>query len=507
MPELQLDTLESKGLIRLAAIDPELEYLFRHALVQDAAYESLLKQERRALHRQVGDALEQLYPERHGELAAVLARHFEQAGEGEKAIDYLAEAANYANERNALVEAYELFGRAQALMPQATPDDTPELRRKRLEIGFGRVRSGFSFLTEGDQLGALEPMIEEAERLGDLRLIADVRLHDALLRMFHGQRPATSPQLAATFARVAEIARELNDPVISALPRSIVGIFQVFSGDLREGVESLQEAAPLLEQKHDFVGSSFALMALGVGLARLGRFDEAVEVSDRAAAVARDGDVIARIDAMIGRSMISSARGDYEAAVPLAQECTRLAGDSGAAACVVSSSYVAGDSLMRQKRYADAKIEFERSGAISDLTNDHMFRPVVSASMHSIAASMGQAPFAGRSFDEALDEARQIHDQWAEANVLWKRAETELSRDDGDRERTFADFATVVESFKNMGARPYQARALRDWGNAMRAAGQIDEGNDKLSAALVIFDQLGLRRESDEVRATLEAAS
>ena len=81
MAELELDTLESKGLIRVAAIQPELEYLFRHALVQDAAYESLLKQERRSLHRLVGDALEQLYPERHGELAAVLARHFEQAGE------------------------------------------------------------------------------------------------------------------------------------------------------------------------------------------------------------------------------------------------------------------------------------------------------------------------------------------------------------------------------------------------------------------------------------------
>ena len=65
----QVDALEAKGLIRLAAIRPELEYLFRHGLVQDAAYESLLKQERRELHGQVGEALEELYPERAGELA------------------------------------------------------------------------------------------------------------------------------------------------------------------------------------------------------------------------------------------------------------------------------------------------------------------------------------------------------------------------------------------------------------------------------------------------------
>ena len=46
-----LGTLEASGLIEIAALQPELEYLFRHALVQDAAYASLLKQERRTLHR------------------------------------------------------------------------------------------------------------------------------------------------------------------------------------------------------------------------------------------------------------------------------------------------------------------------------------------------------------------------------------------------------------------------------------------------------------------------
>ena len=94
--DLALDTLEARGLIRLAAAQPELEYLFRHALLQDTAYESLLKQERKTLHQVVGMALEELYPDRLGEMAAVLARHFEQAGETDKAIDYLTSAAKFA---------------------------------------------------------------------------------------------------------------------------------------------------------------------------------------------------------------------------------------------------------------------------------------------------------------------------------------------------------------------------------------------------------------------------
>src|SRR3990172_2516056 len=57
----QLDTLLASGLVQLAAAQPELEYIFRHALIQDAAYHSLVKADRRQLHRAVGEALEALY--------------------------------------------------------------------------------------------------------------------------------------------------------------------------------------------------------------------------------------------------------------------------------------------------------------------------------------------------------------------------------------------------------------------------------------------------------------
>ena len=290
MADLQLDALEAKGLIRLATIDPELEYLFRHALVQDAAYGSLLKQERRALHREVGLALEELYPDRHGELAAVLARHFEQAEDAGKAIAYLVRAARYALDRNALVEAYDMYGRAEGLLPAQAADEPLELLRQRLEIRFGLVKAAFGFLDEDEQLRLLQPVIDDVDRLGDLRFTADVRLHDALLRMFRGQLPETSPKLAGSLRVVTEIADQLDDPIIAALPKSIIGLFQVFTGALKDGVAALAEAAPLLEQKRDFVGSSFALMALGVGLARLGRFEEAERASNRAVAVAEQAE-------------------------------------------------------------------------------------------------------------------------------------------------------------------------------------------------------------------------
>ena len=74
----QLATLESAHLIRTAQLQPELEYVFRHALVQEAAYESLLRNNRRMLHLTIGEVLEQLYPDRLDEFAPVLGNHFDE---------------------------------------------------------------------------------------------------------------------------------------------------------------------------------------------------------------------------------------------------------------------------------------------------------------------------------------------------------------------------------------------------------------------------------------------
>jgi serine phosphatase RsbU (regulator of sigma subunit) len=98
-----LGTLESAGLIRVAKVEPDLEYHFLHSLVQDAAYASLLDGDRKRLHLEVGNALESLYPERKKELAALLGYHFQEAGQDMRALAYFLIAgdealAAYANQ-------------------------------------------------------------------------------------------------------------------------------------------------------------------------------------------------------------------------------------------------------------------------------------------------------------------------------------------------------------------------------------------------------------------------
>ncbi len=504
MTDLQLDTLEARGLIRIATIEPELEYLFRHALLQDTAYESLLKQERKQLHQVVGHALESLYPDRLGELAAVLALHYEQAGETAKAIEYLAAAAQFASDRYAIVEAVDLYTRARALMPTDIDPDDRQMLRRRIELDMGRVKAGFSFMSEDAALSILEPLIEPAAQLGDLALEAEVHIGVALARQFRGEQPNSHPQLRSSLERIAEIARELNDPAIAALPQSLVGLFQVFVGELREGIAKLEITAPQLAQRNDFIASSFALVSLAIGYSRLGEFDRAAEAAKRATELGEQGDLIAKLDALIGESTVRSVRGDLDAAIPLARQCTEMAEATGATACVVASNFLLGDAFMRRGEFAPAQIAFERGAEVANAIEQRVFRPSIAAYIRANAASQGDFGPNARSFEEALAEARGINDRWGEANVIWKRADTEARKQGGDSAQMLDDYETAATAFESMGGRPYQARVLRDWGNALRHMGRSQEGDQRLRESVALMDELGITREADDIRATLD---
>src|SRR5260221_3671309 len=109
-----LNILESGGLIQLAAVHPDLEYAFRHALIQEAAYQTLVKANRRLLHKAVGESLEQLYPAQlvSPKLAPVLARHFAEGGDLSRALNYYGVAGRAAADVYANVEAINHFSLA-----------------------------------------------------------------------------------------------------------------------------------------------------------------------------------------------------------------------------------------------------------------------------------------------------------------------------------------------------------------------------------------------------------
>jgi predicted ATPase len=132
--ELQsaLDRLVTAGLLFRQGVPPLASYLFKHALVQDAAYGTLLREPRRALHARIAETLESQFSEIAENQPEVLARHCTEAGLIEKAAGLWGKAGERSLERSALVEAVEQLTRALAQI--ATLPITPALRREQIKL-------------------------------------------------------------------------------------------------------------------------------------------------------------------------------------------------------------------------------------------------------------------------------------------------------------------------------------------------------------------------------------
>jgi tetratricopeptide (TPR) repeat protein len=139
-----ISELEQTGLIRRAQTVPELEYLFRHALVQEAAYDSILKADRKNLHIAVAREMERIYPERLDELAALLAGHYREAGETQKAYEYFKRAAQHAFDKFANSEAEYNLRAALEL-------GVGEMERAELNLQLGLVLSVLARLDEAEK--------------------------------------------------------------------------------------------------------------------------------------------------------------------------------------------------------------------------------------------------------------------------------------------------------------------------------------------------------------------
>ena len=170
--ELQsaLDRLIAAGLLFRQGVPPHATYLFKHALVQDAAYGTLLREPRRALHARIAETLESQFTEIAENQPELLARHCTEAGLIEKAAGLWGKAGQRSLERSALVEAAEQLTRA--LDQIATLPATPALRREQIKLQVALITplmhvKGLCGAGNQSGCGAGTSLIEQAEALGE----------------------------------------------------------------------------------------------------------------------------------------------------------------------------------------------------------------------------------------------------------------------------------------------------------------------------------------------------
>jgi len=247
-----LSALESAGLIQVAKIEPDLEYLFRHSLIQDAAYASLLEEDRKRLHEAVGNAIEQLYPERKRELAAILGHHFKQAGQDERALGYFILAGDFALSIYANQEAEAQYRRAMELECCSSKEIAW------LYSGMGEALFRQSRFDEA--LQAIQTGINIFKSLGDSDGIARLYARSARVKWYADQRP----EGLRVCLEGLELVKDAPDSVGKAALLHETGRAYFFNGMGDKALPLCRQALALAEQLNAVNVQADTLATLGL---------------------------------------------------------------------------------------------------------------------------------------------------------------------------------------------------------------------------------------------------
>jgi tetratricopeptide (TPR) repeat protein len=310
--ESQLVRLEGSDLVRRLS-EPEVSYFFKHALVQDTASASLLHQERKRLHRLVGEALETVYAEGVEDFFVLLAQHFEFAGEDAKTFKYAMQAGEAALRTNARAEALEHFTRALHAAERANLDTTDAFLKR------GRVLENQDRYPEAlENYKAMERTAEEKHQpaLKLAALLARATLHSIPSVMFDSV-------LAATLtARALELAQELGDKPAEA--KLLWNQLLAYSrADVRytEAVESGERGLAIARAENLPELTAYLLNDLSPILGFLGQAERAEEYNLESRAMWRTFNNLPMMSDNFGYAVMNYLfRAEYRAAIQASQE-------------------------------------------------------------------------------------------------------------------------------------------------------------------------------------------
>ena len=245
-----LDRLIAAGLLFRQGAPPHATYLFKHALVQDAAYGTLLREPRRALHARIAEALESQFAEIAESQPELLARHCTEAGLIEKAAGLWGKAGQRSLARSALIEAAEQLTRA--LDQIATLPGTAALRREqiKLQVALANALMHTKGYAAPETKAALEQarlLIERAEALGeppeDPLLLFSV-LYGFWVANFRGVQWR---RCARACGPVPGARGEARSDVPLMIGHRLMGTSLLFTGDIAEGRAHLDQAIALYD--------------------------------------------------------------------------------------------------------------------------------------------------------------------------------------------------------------------------------------------------------------------
>jgi class 3 adenylate cyclase/predicted ATPase len=486
-----LDRLAAANLLIVRGLPPNSDYRFKHALIQDAAYENLLKSRRQVLHLRVAEALRgdtdgaAVEPE-------LLAHHFSQAGLTEAAIEWWGKAGQRSLERSALVEATAHLNRALAQIEVLS--STPELRRERITLQVALANAlmhtkGYAAPETKASLEQARALIEQAEALGD-DLDDPLLLFSVLFGFWIASYAAFNGDavchLAAQFLALAEKQRA---PAPLMIGHRIMGIALVETGEIQAGRTHLDRALALYQpDRHRALATRFGqdsrvsiLVFLSHALWFLGYPETAGTNADLAVKRARE----------INPAMLMYAQGftifphlwsgNYAAVETLLDELTALAAETGGAqwelagltlrGCVLACTGKPSNSV---QILTSAIPKYRAAGTTLGI-------PSYLSYLAKAHAELGQIDDARRCIAEAITLVEKTKESWCEAEIHRVAGEiTLLSPHPDDRKKAEAHFERALLVARAQQAKSWELRAAMSMARLRRDQGKREEARDVL---------------------------
>jgi predicted ATPase len=509
-----LDRLIHSGLLSRRAKPPDATYLFKHALVQDAAYGTLLREPRRALHARIAEVLEGQFPDIAESQPELLARHCAQAGLIEKAVRFWGAAGRRSLARSALVEAAAQL--SWALDEIATLSATPALRREEIVLQVALINALFHVkgYAAGETQAAVDKaklLIAQAEAQGeppeDPLLLLSV-LFAAGTASFVAFNGDLLRQQSAEYMAVAEKAGTATSLMLG---HRGVGTALIWTGDFAEGRRRLDRAIALYEPSahrslstrfgHDvrvaiLCHRSLAAWALGYPEAALA---DAVQALADAREIAQASTMM---NALCYTSFTYALCGDYDAATSGAESLIALADEKAAAYWKTVGAMQRGHVLALTGGGWDAVNMIASGMAASRSTGSKIFVPTFLSHLAMAHAKLGQIDEAGLYIDEAIAVVETTKERLWQAEV--HRLAGEIARSGRDSNCAEANLYRALTIAQAQEAKSWELRAAMSLARLMRDRDERAKALDLLAPLYGWFTEGFDTRDLKEAKALLD---
>jgi class 3 adenylate cyclase/predicted ATPase len=499
--EAQLDSVIRAGLLFRQGAPPNAIYLFKHALVQDAAYGLLLREPRRDLHARIAETLESRFSEMAENKPELLARHCTEAGQVEKAAALWGKAGLRSAQRSALAEATEQLRHALELL--ATLPGTPARRREEIKLQVALITPllhvrGYAAPETRAAVERARLLIEQAQALGeppeDPLLLFSVLygLWVANLVAFNGD---VMRELAVQFLDLAD-KQSATGPLM--LGHRLMGLSLLHTGDIADGRVHLDRAFALYDSaEHSPLATRFGqdigaatLSWKSLAFWLLGYPQAALADSEQALKVAREIGHSATLMYVLNFSAWTHIHcGNYPAANALVDEFSVLKDQTGSLFWAAWGMMQRGCLLALTGKASDAVQTITAGVTAMRSTETTMWMPLWLSHLATVNAEIGQFDAARRCIGEAVAAAGTAKERWCEAEVNRIAGEIALLSTAPDVANAEGCFERALAVAREQQAKSWELRAAMSMARLWRNQGRRPQARDLLAPVYDWFTQ------------------